>query len=132
MRSALRQALFAAIAVVTLGCGPVGPSMVVDGWPVGEPFECRMADGECVFYVPLATTALDHRDPGHAPIVNFALYQQAAYRQEDGDFRVPMCSGGCFIIVLFQLGDGSVKAIGAGTIGVSREVTTRDYGPLSS
>ena len=130
MRAAGR-ALVATIAFLILGCGPMGPSIVVDGWPVGEPFQCRI-DGECEFYVPLATTALDHRDPGHAPIVNVTMNLQSAYLQEDGDFRHPMCSGGCFIIVLFQLADGSVKAIGAGTIGVSREVTTRDYGPLAT
>ena len=130
MRSALRRALLGAIAVLALGCGPVGPSMVVDGWPVGEPFQCRI-DDECAFYVPLATNALDHRDPGHAPIVNVTMHQQSAYRQGDGDFRYPMCSGGCDIIVLFHLGDGSVRAIGAGSIGVSREVTTRNYGPLT-
>ena len=130
MRS-VGRASFAAIALVVLGCGAMGPSMVVDGWPVGEPFQCRI-DGECEFYVPVATTALDDRDPGHAPIVNVTMNLQSAYRQEDGDFRQPICSGGCFVIVLFQLADGSVKAIGAGTIGISREVTTRDYGPLAS
>ena len=134
MPSALRRALLGAIAVLTLGCGPIGPSLVVDGWPVGEPFQCRMVDGECVFYVPLATTALDRRDRGHAPIVNVALYQQAAYRHEDGGFRKPIClgGGGCDIIVLFQLGDGSFKAIGAGKVGLFQGVSTRDYGPLSS
>ena len=120
MRSGGR-ALSVAIALLTLGCGALGPSMVVDGWPVGDPFECRL-DGECEFYVPLATTALDHRDPGHAPIVNVTMNLQAAYRHEDGEFRLPMCSGGCFVIVLFQLADDSFKAIGAGTVGISREV----------
>jgi hypothetical protein len=105
--------------------------MVVDGWPVGEPFECRI-DDECWFYIPLATTALDHRDPGHVPIATATTHLQAAYRHEDGEFRDPMCLGGCDMIVLFQLDDGSFKAIGAGSIGVSREVTTRDYGPLSN
>lgn len=105
--------------------------MVVDGWPVGEPFACRIADGECRFYIPLARAALDHRDPEHAPIVETTMHRQAAYRQDDGSLRNPMCLGGCDVIVLFQLGDGSYKAIGAGSIGVSREVTTRDYGPLS-
>ena len=133
----LRRALLAVATVgsitaaVLIGCDPPGPSMVVDGWPVGEPLECRITDGECWFYEALASTALDHRSPGHAPIASASLHLQAAYRQDDGDFRRPICLSGCDTIVLFKLIDGSFKAIGAGSIGVSQEVTTRDYGPLS-
>lgn len=134
----LKRALFAVaaavsfIAVLFIGCDPAGPTKVVDGWPVGEPFECRIVDGDCWFYEAIASTALDHRDPGHAPIVSVSLHRQAAYRHENGEFRNPICLSGCDTVVLFKLVDGSFKAIGAGSIGVSQEVTTRDYGPLSN
>ena len=38
-------------------------------------------------------------------------------------------SGACCRVALFELADGSVKAIGVGTVGISPGIQAFDYGP---
>jgi hypothetical protein len=39
------------------------------------------------------------------------------------------CSGGCPVVAVIWLADGSLHAIGVGTPGVSTEPMTFDFGP---
>ena len=97
---------------------------VVDGWSIGDPVDCRQND-ECEDFIPAAVAGLDRRDPGHPAIVDVRLHQQG----KPGQPILQTCSGGCAVVAVFHLLDGSVRAIGVGTPGVSREPMTFDYGP---
>lgn len=125
--------VIAAVAVFVSGCGfvsgrPISGS-TIDGWPIGQPLDCGVGRNrlpECDEFIPAAVVGFDRRDPGHVPIANTTLYGQG---DGLGNTVLLTCSGGCPVIAVFQLVDGTVRAIGVGTPGVSTEAMTFDYGP---
>ena len=125
--------LLVTLAFVVAGCGLLSngaPSgQVVDGWRIGQPFDCGFGaqrNPECDEFVPAAVARFDRRDPGHLPITSVVLYGRG---DELGNTLLSTCSGGCPILAVFELIDGSFRAIGVGTPGVSTEPMTFDYGP---
>jgi len=119
-------AILAFVAMLA-ACAPAGPNQVVDGWPIGERLDCG---AECETYLTVAEAGLDRRDPGHAPIVDVALHRQGTYELEGGGSYLPVCSGGsCPSVAVFRLSDGSIRAIGVGSPGISTEVRASDWGP---
>jgi hypothetical protein len=129
----VRVALVGAVLAATAACGPTASGTVIDGFAIGAQSECSERNeyeaAECRTYIPLATAALDRRDPGHAPIISVTLHEQL-YLGEDGVPRLAVCSGGCMDVAVFRLLDGSVRAIAVGTPGVSTEAMTVDYGSI--
>jgi hypothetical protein len=111
-------------ALAVSGCMLAPGGSVVDGWSTGDPVDCTRND-ECDDFIPAATTGLDRRDPGHPAIIEVRLHLQG----EPGQPILETCSGGCPVVAVFQLIDGSVRAIGVGTPGVERKPMTFDYGP---
>jgi hypothetical protein len=121
----------AALAILMAGCGGVpADGRVIDGWLVGAPTECEdrvvyandveVERGRCVDLVAAAANALDHRDPGHLPVVAMQLHQRRS---------PPNTAGGLQYVAVYSLADGSVRAIGVGWPGVATTPFTIDRGP---
>ena len=132
-RSLLRALALAMLtAAVLSGCGvyEVGPNTIVNGWSIGEESPCEAG---CEDVISAATERLAGRDPLHAPIIRTTLHAEGLYPNDDGDlgqiFRSGM--GGFSGVVLFQLGDGTYRAIGYGRLPphLGSKPTTRDFGP---
>ena len=123
-----RVATSLALALCLLGCG--GPrgliqtprGAVIDGWPVGAEFDCAAIDG-CDGLIRVATDGLAARDFFPPSVSSVTLYE---YRQdEDGVFR----SGGAPLIAVFQMGDGSLRAIGVKRYPGDIPPLVIDFGP---
>lgn len=116
-----------AIATLVAACGPVGPSPVVDGWPIGNPFVC--AHERCAPYVEIAIDGLRARDAGHAPIIGTSLHELGVMIGKEGKQVLLVYSGGPPSVVLFQLADGTTRAIGVKYSGISKEASSMAWGP---
>lgn len=118
----------AALAILILGglasaCAPGPLPAVADGWKIGDPVDSR-DNPECDEFVPAAIAGFDRRDPGHLPIISVALHQNGV----PGSKVLNICSGGCPVVAVFQLADGSVRAIGVGTPGIATEPMVFNWG----
>jgi hypothetical protein len=108
-----------------------------DGWKVGSLENCpepnfnpglgesQPRTWDCsvslAMWLQAARDGFDHRDPTHAPIARTTLHQSATSHQ-----NLASC---CFIAV-FELTDGTVRAIGVAHLGVDySRVTTVNFGP---
>jgi len=107
---------------------------VYDGWKVGSLDTCPTpnfdpavsqpvtwdCDASLATWLDAARERLDIRDPAHAPVVRGTLHQTATSKPVHY----------CCEIAVFELGDGSVRAIGVAHIGVDyQHVAAFDYGP---
>lgn len=101
---------------------------VVDGWVVGVE-ECNEPAG-CQEYVDAASAQLAKRDADHAAIVRTSVHSEGRYYDEFGRSILWTRSGGCCLVVRFELADQSIRAIGAGYPGVSQTIMAFDYGPV--
>ncbi len=101
---------------------------VVDGWVVGVE-ECNEPAG-CQEYVDAASAQLEKRDADHAAIVRTSVHSEGRYYDEFGRSILWTRSGGCCLVVRFELADQSIRAIGAGYPGVSQTIMAFDYGPV--
>ncbi|HZM73919.1 MAG TPA: hypothetical protein VFC71_11155 [Candidatus Polarisedimenticolia bacterium] len=101
----------------------------VDSFPIGEPIAC-VSNSRCDEDLALATSALDRRDPGHAPIVETRLFQADArmtsHRDEidKGLLLIPPVT-----VVVFKLADGSTRATGVACPGVAGCAGIASYFP---
>ncbi len=111
MRTFLAVALLAAVALGAC-TSHEGPNGQVDGWSIGEAAQCRGDDSRCRAMIQIATERLAGRDFGHAAIVRTTLHQEGLYPNRDGELGQIFYSGGPPTIVVFQLADGSRRAIG--------------------
>jgi hypothetical protein len=94
-----------------------------DGWKVGGLEGCpepdfdvtvgRPATWDCAaslaVWLAAAREGFDRRDPGHAPVVRTTL------REYVGDARF---LSNCCLVAVFDLADGSIRAIGVAHLGV--------------
>lgn len=130
-----RAVLIGLIAILAAACGGLGRTSssdrVIDGWLVGPATTCQdrvirdannveVARGRCDDLVAAATTALDHRDPGHPTAISMQLHQRLS---------PPDRVGGLAFVAVYTLADGSVRAIGVGWPEVATYAYTIDYGP---
>ena len=121
----------ALLAVVVTGCGLVRPRAVpvVDGWRVGPIAECSAGD-RCPELLAAAAAGLDRRVPDHAAIAAATLHMEGALVDpETGDLVLSTRSGGATYVARFELVDGTVRAIGVGFPGISREPVVFDGAP---
>lgn len=125
--------LIAGLATAMAGCGTNARldssgnvRGVIDGWGIGEPFDCTDADPQrpCSVLLPLAQQALDNRDPFHARVVAGRLYEEGP--DSHGNLVTRSTP---FLVAVFQLADGSARAIGVGYPGVSTTPMTLPFGP---
>jgi hypothetical protein len=122
-----------AIVAVALTVGGLGRSIaglsrppadpVIDGWVVGDELPHDSA------YVDPATDLLAELHPEHAPVARASLHSEGIYYDKDGRQILWTRSGDCCLVVLFELADGSKRAIGAGKPGVSPTVMAFEIGP---
>ena len=124
-----RTALLAAVAIAIglAGCLATTRAGVVDGWPVGGEYVCAV--DRCQRYVEVAATALDDRDPGHAVIVRATLHDLGTAIGDDGQPEVLVFSGGPPTVVLFELADGTARAIGVKMVLNGPEIFSSAWGP---
>ena len=99
-----------------LGCG--GPT-VIDSWPIG-PLTNDCLRGSCEDMIVAATARLEVRDPGHADVSKVEIHELAQQVDAQGRTILTTMSGGPPRVVLFELADGSRRAIGVGYPGVSQ------------
>jgi hypothetical protein len=119
------------LALAVLSCGLLRdePDPVVDGWPVGDPVACETLPA-CGELTRVAALGFDQRDPGHSPIARATLHHEGTtVDPATGDKVLHMRSGSCCWVMRFELVDGTVRAIGVGYPGVSREAIAVDFGP---
>lgn len=104
-------ALLAVAAVAACSAAPDPRVTLVDDWSVGTERSCPGA--ECLSTVDAATEGLAGRDPGHAAVVRVTVHDDGLYPcRNTGDLIQVFRSGGFPTIVLFELADGSHRAIG--------------------
>ncbi len=120
-------ALITTFAVTVAACAKSSPDPVVDGWPIGAPADCAMTP--CGAWLAVAQARLDVRDPGHAEVVKATLHNEGTLVAPEGGLQIFTRSGGCCDVAMFELANGTVKALGVGTIGVSTTVSAVDFGP---
>jgi hypothetical protein len=111
------------LALLFFGARPASPPSIVDGWRIGGVHDCANYAGEssCAL-LPAAAQALDRRNPGHASIRSMELRDEV-----DAEGR-PILRSGLFYVVVFHLADGSLRAIGAGYVGIDPNPATFDFG----
>jgi hypothetical protein len=103
---------------------------VVNGWPIGSDVPCS-AEARCLVLLATATAGLDLRDPGHPPVVASTLHREGATFDANGNRLLYTSSGALYVVVRFELADGSVMAIGVGAAGPDPTVRAFDYGPVA-
>lgn len=126
-----RGVVVALLALAAMaGCAGGGqPGSLVDDWAIGEAAPCASEDAKCLAMVEVATTALASRDPGHAPILQTTLHEEGLYPNRDGELGQLFRSGGSPMVVLFQLADGTHRAIGVKYVLRDDIPTAYEYGP---
>jgi hypothetical protein len=121
-------ALLALVAIAgCIGSGP--PVNMVDGWSIAEGRPCLAGDAKCLAMVEVATTSLAGRDPGHPPIDRVSLHAEGLYPDGDGVLGQIIRSGGPPSVVVFQLTDGTRRAIGVKYVLRDEFPTAFEYGP---
>lgn len=102
---------------------------LVDDWSVGTERSC--AGDECVPAIDAATEGLAGRDPGHPAVVRVTVHDDGLYPcRNTNDLIQVFRSGGFPTIVLFELADGSRRAIGVVPGGPQFSLSLpRDRGP---
>jgi hypothetical protein len=128
------RALGVVVALLVLaalaGCTGAGlGDSLVDDWSIGEGHACASDDARCLAMVEVATKALAGRDAGHAPILQATLHEEGLYPNRDGELGQVFRSGGPPAVVLFQLADGTHRAIGVKYVLNDDIPTAYEYGP---
>lgn len=118
-----RFAWLVVMGALLLGCATPRDSSVIDGWEIGPPVSCDDSEPptRCQALVPFAVRALDHLQPGHAPIDTATLYEWLPARDR-------VYSGGAPQVVVIELADGTIRAIGVDYFGVSSLPTILEMG----
>ena len=102
---------------------------MVDTWPVGQEFVCATDQPRCNALIDAAIDGLDTREPGHAPLTSATLHLEGGYLDAAGSIILPTRSGDCCSVVVFQLTNGEVRAIGVGYPGISDVPVAIPWGP---
>ena len=121
--------MFAAVLVTTCQLF-VRSDPVVDGWSIGHEVPCS-EEARCVAFLATARAGLDARDPGHPAVVTATLHVDGATFDANGDRVIHASSGALYVVVRFELADGSTKGIGVGTAGPDPTVRAFNYGPAT-
>ena len=79
--------------------------------------------------IEVATTRLASRDLFHAPVLETTLHEEGLYPNRDGELGPVVRSGGSPMIVLFQLADGTYRAIGVKYVLRDEIPSAFEYGP---
>jgi hypothetical protein len=109
-----------AAGLLLAGCSSSGNAGTIDGWPVGPVQAFPMnVPRDWSQWLSTATAAFDERFPGHAAYVAVTLHDEGEIRDAMGNPVLVTRSGGdCCRVVVFELADGSVHALGIGHLGV--------------
>ena len=132
-----------AAAMLLGGCAGLLENALIDGWPVGQEETCPEPNAppgqlpehwDCqaalALWLTTASEGFDRRDPGHPVIIRASLHDEGAMRDAAGNQVLMTRSGGAPRVAVFELADGSVRAIGITHPGVDTEhLLVIDHGP---
>lgn len=111
-----------ALSLSIVACGG---AQVIDTWPIGElTYDCLR--GSCEDMIDVATAGLDVRNPGHADVTKVEIHKLGQQVDAQGRTILTVMSGGPPRVALFELADGSRRAIGVGYPGVSQTLVVFD------
>ena len=110
------RVLLPVATIAACGLGSIVPNARIDGWSVGEPIACVQSTPDCDVFISLAIEGLGNRDPGHAPIVTTVLYNEGLYPNKQSELVEIFRSSAGVWVAVFQLADGSRRAIGVGNV----------------
>ena len=114
-----------ALGVAMLACGRLVSDPVIDSWPIGAPTtDC--VRGSCEVMIDAAGARLDIRNRGHADVVKVTIYEIGRFVNDQGQVVLTTTSGGPTRVVVFELADGSRRAIGVGYPGISKDPVGMD------
>lgn len=131
-----RGGLLVSLLIAPALAACVALARTYDGWTAGDLDTCPMPNWnpaieqqprawDCAAtlarWLGEARVGFDRRDPGHAPVMRASLHQYA------GGARYLSSAPE---VAVFELADGSVRAIGVGHVGVDfQHLSVVDYGP---
>jgi hypothetical protein len=129
---------FAAIALVGAclsGHPVIAADTLIDGWSIGPEEACasdHVQSPNCGQRLSVAIRGLDRRNRHHASVVRIAMHDEGQYRDPSGQVGLVARTGNCCTVAVLELSDGSIRAIGVGTAGISRALKAFDYGPAAT
>ncbi len=107
-----------------LACGAQGDPRI-DTWPIGElTDDCGRES--CAAMIAAARSGLDRRDPGHPEVSRVEIHLLGTVVDAQGRTILFVTSGGPQRVAVFDLADGSRRAIGVGYPGVSQTLQVFD------
>ena len=113
-----------ALGVAMAACRPVSDP-VIDSWPIGAPTsDC--VRGSCEVMIDAAGARLDIRDRGPADVVKVTIHEIGRFVNAQGQVVLTTSSGGPPRVVVFELADGTRRAIGVGYPGISEDPVAMD------
>jgi hypothetical protein len=131
-----RVGLLASLLTAAALAACFGPTHTHDGWTAGDLDTCPMPSWDPAIeqqpsawdcaaslanWLREARAGIDSRDPGHAPVMRASLHQYAGGARYLSNAPE---------VAVFELADGTVRAIGVGHVGVDfQHLTVVDYGP---
>jgi hypothetical protein len=132
LRSMARVGVFALSVVALSACSaPDTRVTIVDGWSIGPEFQCEEV-ATCEAFVDTATEAFTSGNPWHSAIVRTSVHEEGSYPcKKGGGISQITRSGGAGIgpIVLFELADGSRRALSVGYPLGSNAPVAHGHGP---
>jgi hypothetical protein len=111
------------VAALLLGCATPPATSVIDGWEIGPSVDCNLYEPPtpCDALVPFALRALDRFHPGHAPTDTATLHEWLPAMDR-------VYTSGAPQVVVIELADGTIRAIGVDYFGVSTLPTILEMG----
>ena len=125
LRKSLAILMGLAVGVAMIACGRLVSDPVIDGWPIGAPTNDCLR-GSCELMIDAARARLDIRNRGHADVVTVTIHEVGKVVNAQGQIVLTNGSGGPPRVVLFELADGTRRAIGVGYPGISKDPVAMD------
>jgi len=114
-----------ALAAVIFSCGGLVSDPKIDTWPIGAPTtDCLRRS--CEEMIDAARTRIDIRNRGHADVVTVTIHELGKVVDAQGQIVLTTRSGGPPRVVVFELADGTRRAIGVAYPGISKDPIAMD------
>lgn len=114
-----------ALGLAIVACGAPRSDPTIDTWPIGaSTSDCLR--GSCEVMIDAARVRLDIRNRGHADVVTATIHEVGKFVNAQGQTVLTNGSGGSPRVVVFELADGTRRAIGVGYPGISRDPVAMD------
>ncbi len=125
LRKSLAILMGLAFGLAIVACGAPRSDPTIDSWPIGAPTNDCLR-GSCELMIDTAMARLDIRNRGHADVVTVTIHEIGRVVNAQGQVILTTSSGGPPRVVVFELADGTRRAIGVGYPGISKEPVAMD------